>query len=148
MLSTQKNILLLSIIVLTLSVLACGGGSEEPDTPTPPTATPDTGASSAPPAAAIVEGEPTVLGECADGMTMQPGEGCHFSGLEGRPADLVISVGADGEICREKGSVTMSGFPIGMGRACADKYEVIDVLEAEINFLPNGDGSWSVSTQQ
>lgn len=148
MLSTQKTVLLLSILVLTLSVLACGGGSEEPDTPTPPTATaaPDSGASSAPPD--FVEGEPTVLGECEDGMTMQPGEGCHFSGLEGRPADLVISVGADGEICREKGSVTMSGFPIGMVRACADKYEVIDVLEAEINFLPNGDGSWSVSTQQ
>ncbi len=148
MLSTQKNILLLSIIVLTLSVLACGGGSEEPDTPTPPTATPDTGASSAPPAAPIVEGEPTVLGECAVGMTIQPGEGCQFSGLEGRPADLVISAGADGQICREKGSVTMSGFPVHMVRMCADKYEVIDVLEAEISFSPNGDGSWTIKGQQ
>ena len=131
MLSTQKTVLLLSILVLTLSVLACGGGSEEPDTPTPPTVAPDSGASSAPPD--FVEGEPTVLGECAVGMTIQPGEGCQFSGLEGRPADLVISVGADGQICREKGSVTMSGFPVHMVRMCADKYEVIDVLEAEIS---------------
>ena len=145
MLSTEKTILLLSVLVLTLSVLACGGGSE-PDTPSPPTAQPESEAPSAP--ASFVEGEPTVIGDCVDGLTMKPGEGCHFSGLEGRPADLVISVGADGEICREKGSVTMSGFPVGMNRACADKYEVIDVLEAEIRFDPNGDGSWTVSSQQ
>ena len=146
MLSTEKTILLLSVLVLTLSALACGGGSEEPDTPTPPTAQAGSEAPSAP--ASFVEGEPTVIGDCENGMTMNPGEGCHFSGLEGRPADLVISVGADGEICREKGSVTMSGFPVGMNRACADKYEVIDVLEAEIKFEPNGDGSWTVTSQQ
>ena len=146
MLSTEKTILLLSVLVLTLSVLACGGGGEEADTPTPPTAQAESEAPSAP--ASFVEGEPTVIGDCVDGLTMKPGEGCHFSGLEGRPADLVISVGADGEICREKGSVTMSGFPVGMNRACADKYEVIDVLEAEIRFDPNGDGSWTVSSQQ
>ena len=145
MLSTIKNLLLLSLLVLTLSVLACGGGSE-PDTPSPPTVPPETDAQSVP--ETIVEGEPTVLGECEDGMTMQPGEGCHFSGLEGRPADLVISVGADGSICREKGSVTMSGFPVNMVRACAEKYGVIDVLEAEIDFTPNGDGSWTVRAHQ
>ena len=142
---TTKHFLLSSILLLTFMLLACGGGSE-PDTPSPPTVPPASDAPSAP--ASIVEGEPTVLGECEDGMTMQPGEGCHFSGLEGRPADLVISVGADGSICREKGSVTMSGFPVNMVRACADKYEVIDVLEAEIKFQPNGDGSWTVKTQQ
>ncbi len=146
MLSTEKTILLLSVLVLTLSVLACGGGGEEVDTPTPPTAQVESEAPSAP--ASFVEGEPIVIGDCENGMTMKPGEGCHFSGLEGRPADLVISVGADGEICREKGSVTMSGFPVGMNRACADKYEVIDVLEAEIKFEPNGDGSWTVTSQQ
>ena len=145
MLSTEKTILLLSVLVLTLSVLACGGGggSEEADTPT---AQPESEAPSAP--ASFVEGEPTVVGDCEDGLTMRPGEGCHFAGLEGRPADLVISVGVDGDICREKGSVTMSGFPVNMVRMCADKYEVIDVLEAEIKFLPNGDGSWTVTTQQ
>ena len=46
--------------------------------------------------------EPTVLGECSNGMVMQPGEGCSYEGEEGRPADIVISVGADGSICREK----------------------------------------------
>ena len=144
---TTKHFLLSSILLLTFMLLACGGGNEpEPATPSPPTVAPDSDAPSA--SASFVEGEPTVLGECEDGLTMQAGEGCHFSGLEGRPADLVISVGADGEICREKGSVTMSGFPINMVRACADKYEVIDVLEAEIKFLPNGDGSWTVNTQQ
>ena len=148
MLSTEKTILLLSVLVLTLSVLACGGGSEEPDTPTPPTPQPVSDSASAPAAAEIVEGEPTVLGECENGMTMQPGEGCQFSGLEGRPADVVFSVGADGSICRGKGTVMMSGFPVGVNRACADKYEVIDVLEAEIKFQPNGDGSWTVTSQQ
>ncbi len=127
MLLTTKSILVVSITVLALSVLACGGGSEPDPTP-PPTEPPESGAQSAP--AEIVEGEPTVLGDCEDGLRMQPGEGCHFSGLEGRPADVVFSVGADGSICREKGSVTMSGFPVGVNRACADKYEVIDVLEA------------------
>ncbi len=43
-----------------------------------------------------------MLGECSNGMVMQPGEGCSYEGEEGRPADIVISVGADGSICREK----------------------------------------------
>ena len=87
-----------------------------------------------------------MLGECADGLTMQPGEGCQFNGDEGRPADVIIAVGANGEICREKGSVMMSGFTVGVIRACGDRYEIIDVFEAEISFVDNGDGSWTVST--
>ena len=145
MLSTEKTFLLLSIIVLTLSVLACGGGSE-PDTPSPPTVPPESDAPSAP--AAALEGEPTVLGECEDGMTLHSGEGCHYSGEEGRPADLVIYAGTDGSICRDKGSVMMSGLMLPMVRACGDEYEVIDVLEAAIYFRPNGDGSWSVTVSQ
>ncbi len=147
MLSTEKTFLLLSIIVLTLSVLACGGGSE-PDTPPPslPTVPPESDAPSAP--AAALEGEPTVLGECEDGMTLHSGEGCHYSGEEGRPADLVIYAGTDGSICRDKGSVMMSGLMLPMVRACGDEYEVIDVLEAAIYFRPNGDGSWSVTVSQ
>lgn len=144
MLLTMKHILVVSIIALTLSVLACGGGSE-PDPTSAPTAPPASDAPSAP--STFVEGEPTVLGDCVDGLTMQIGEGCHFAGLEGRPADLVFSVGIDGSICREKGSVTMSGFPVNMIRACDDKYGAIDVLEAEIDFVPNGDGSWTVKAK-
>ncbi len=82
-------------------------------------------------------------GEVSDG-----GEGCSYEGEEGRPADLVISVGADGSICRGKGSVMMSGFMVGVNEVCAEEYEVIDVLEAEISFEPNGDGSWTVTTNQ
>ena len=143
---TTKHFLLLSILLLTFMLSACGGGSE-PDTPSPPTVPPESGA---PPTApvAVVEGEPTVLGECEDGMTLQAGEGCHYSGEEGRPADIVIYVGTDGSICRDKGSVMMSGLMLPMVRACGDEYEVIDVLEAEINFLPNGDGGWSVTVNQ
>ena len=139
MLPTAKKILLLSIIVLTFSALACGGGSE-PDTPTPspPTVPPDSDAPSAP--AAALEGEPTVLGECEDGMTLQSGEGCHYSGEEGRPADLVIYVGTDGSICRDKGSVMMSGLMLPMVRACGDEYEVIDVLEARFTSGPMATG--------
>ncbi len=141
MLLTTKHILVVSIVALTLSVLACGGGSE-PEPTSPPTAPPASDAPSAP--STFVEGEPTVLGDCEDGLTMRVGEGCQFSGQEGRPADLVFSVGIDGSICREEGSVTMSGFPVNMVRACADKYGAIDVLEAEIDFVPNGDGTWTV----
>ena len=42
----------------------------------------------------------------------------------------------------------MSGFMVGVNEVCADEYEVIDVLEAEISFEPNGDGSWTVTTNQ
>ncbi len=89
-----------------------------------------------------------MLGECSNGMVMQPGEGCSYEGEEGRPADIVISVGADGSICREKGSVMMSGFMVGVNHVCAEEYAVIDVLEAEINFASNGDRSWTVTTNK
>ena len=42
----------------------------------------------------------------------------------------------------------MSGFMVSMVRACANDYAVIDVLEAEITFQPNGDGSWTVTANQ
>ena len=142
----MKTMVIVSILVLTLMILACGGGSE-PEATTAPTAAPASGSISATTApAAGADGEPTVLGECADGLTMQPGEGCQFNGDEGRPADVIIAVGANGEICREKGSVMMSGFTVGVIRACGDRYEIIDVFEAEISFVDNGDGSWTVST--
>ena len=147
-LTTIRYLVFVSVLILTLMVLACGGGDDpDADAPAPTTERADSQSSraTAPPAAA--DGEPTVLGECADGMTMQPGEGCQFNGDEGRPADVVISVGANGEICREKGSVMMSGFTVGVIRACGDRFEIIDVFEAEITFAANGDGSWTVSVQ-
>ena len=148
-LTTIKYLVFVSALILALTVSACGGGDDpDADAPAPTTKPADSQSSraTAPPSAA--DGEPTVVGDCANGMTLQPGEGCQYSGHEGRPGDLVISVGADGSICREKGSVMMSGFMVSMVRACAEDYAVIDVLEAEISFLPNGDGSWAVSTNQ
>ena len=138
----MKTMAIVSILMLAGMLLACGGGSE-PDPPSVPTTPASNGSTSAP--TASVEGVQVVLGECADGLRMQPGEGCQFNGDEGRPADVVISVGANGEICREKGSVMMSGFTVGVIRACGDRFEIIDVFEAEISFVDNGDGSWTVS---
>ena len=148
-LTTIRYLVFVSVLVLTLMVLACGGGGgDESDAPAPTAEPADSQStrSTAEPAAAV--GEPTVIGDCEGGMTIQPGEGCHYSGHEGRPGDIVISVDADGAICREKGSVMMSGFMVSMVRACANDYAVIDVLEAEITFQPNGDGSWTVTTNQ
>ena len=42
----------------------------------------------------------------------------------------------------------MSGFMVGVNHVCDEEYAVIDVLEAEISFEPNGDGSWTVTTNQ
>ena len=141
----MKNSILVAILVLTVTMLACGGG-EEPTAVPEPTVAQSSGASTS--AGGGADSEPTIVGECGNGVVMQPGEGCSYEGEEGRPADLVISVGTDGSICREKGSVMMSGFMVSVNHVCAEEYEVIDVLEAEISFEPNGDGSWTVKTNE
>jgi len=142
----MKNLILVAILVLAATMLACGGGDDPTATPEP-TVAQSSGASSGSTAAGGGD-EPTIVGECSNGVVMQPGEGCSFEGDEGRPADLDIWVGADGSICRGKGSVMMSGFMVGVNEVCAEEYEVIDVFEAEISFEPNGDGSWTVTTNQ
>ncbi len=141
----MKNLILVAILMLTATMLACGGGEEPTATPVP-TVAQSSGASTS--AGSGVDSEPTIVGECSNGVVMQPGEGCSYEGDEGRPADLDIWVGADGSICRGKGSVMMSGFMVGVNEVCAEEYEVIDVFEAEISFEPNGDGSWTVTTNQ
>ena len=146
-LTTIKYLVFVSVLLLMLPVLACGGG-DEPESSNQSSEPAESQANESAPPANFVEGEPTVIGECEDGMTLRLGEGCQYSGHEGRPADIVISVGANGEICREKGQVMMSGFMVGMVRLCADEYAVVDVLEAEINFEPNDDGTWRVTSNQ
>ena len=142
----MKNLILVAILVLAATILACGGGDEPTATPEPTVAQSSNASSSS---IASGEGaEPTIVGECGNGVVMQTGEGCNYDGEEGRPADLVFSVGADGLICRSKGSVMMSGFMVGVNHVCDEEYAVIDVLEAEISFEPNGDGSWTVTTNQ
>ena len=144
----MKNLILVAILVSTAAMLACGGG-EEPTATAVPTVARSSDASSASTSAGDgADSEPTIVGECRNGVVMQPGEGCSYEGEEGRPADLVISVGVDGSICREKGSVMMSGFMVSVNHVCAEEYAVIDVLEAEISFEPNDDGSWMVTTNQ
>lgn len=146
-LATIKNLVLISVLLVTLPILACGGGDGS-DTSTESSESAESQSSESAAPVTYVEGEPTVLGECADGMILRVGEGCQYSGHEGRPADIVISAAPGGEICREKGTVMMSGFSVGMVRLCADEYAVIDVLEAEINFEPNDDGTWRVTSNQ
>ena len=144
-----KTMAIMSILVLTGVLLACGGGGgeSESDSDTVPTKAPSTGSTRATTEPGTgTDDALTVVGECTDGLKMQPGEGCQFNGDEGRPADVVISVGAQGEICREKGSVMMSGFTVGVIQACGDRFEIVDVFEAEIDFVDNGDGSWTVTT--
>ena len=144
----MKNLILAAILVLAAAMLACGG-EDEPAATSAPTAAQGSDVSRA----TIVPQEgadaaSTVLGVCSNGVVMQPGEGCSYEGEEGRPADIVFSVGADGSICREKGTVMMSGFMVGVNHVCAEEYAVIDVLETEISIEPNGDGSWTFTTNE
>lgn len=144
----MKNLILVAILVLTVAILACSG-EDDPTATLEPAVAQNSDASNASTSLGNgADSEPTILGECTNGLVMQPAEGCSYEGEEGRPADIDFWVGADGSICRGKGSVMMSGFMVGVIQVCAEEYAVIDVLEAEISFGPNGDGSWTVTTNE
>ena len=108
-------------------------------TPTPtPTVTP----------APIPEPTPVVMGDCRDGMRLQPGEGCRYTGGGSPQANVVLSVQHDGAICREGGPAKQQilGATINMDslRLCSSGgFERDDAFQSEIVAGANADGSWT-----
>ena len=94
------------------------------------------------------ESTSVVLEDCRDGMRLQPGEGCRYTGGGSPPANVVLSVQYDGAICREGGPARRKIFGvtvrIGHLRICStDGFERDDSFQSEIVVRANGDGSWT-----
>ena len=94
------------------------------------------------------EPTPVVLGDCRDGMRLQPGEGCRYTGGGSPQANVVLSVQHDGAICREGGPVKqeIGGVTLNVGslRLCgSDGFERDDAFQSEIVASANADGSWT-----
>ena len=124
--------------------------TEPTATPTPATPTPvatDT-PSPEPTATLTPELAPVVLGICRDGMTLQPGEGCSYTGGGTPRASVVLSVTHDGAICREGGPAkqVVGGITLNVDnlRLCySDGFEVDDAFQSEIVATANAEGSWT-----
>ena len=120
-------------------------------TPVPiPTATPRPTATPQPTATPRPTPEPTpvVLGDCRDGMRLQPGEGCRYTGGGSPQANVVLSVQHDGAICREGGPAKQQilGATINVDslRICSSGgFERDDAFQSEIVASANADGSWT-----
>ena len=94
------------------------------------------------------EPTPVVLGDCRDGMRLQPGEGCRYTGGGSPQANVVLSVQHDGAICREGGPAKQQilGATINMDhlRLCSSGgFERDDAFQSEIVAGANADGSWT-----
>ena len=94
------------------------------------------------------EPTPVVLGDCRDGMRLQPGEGCRYTGGGSPQANVVLSVQHDGAICREGGPAKQQilGATINMDhlRLCSSGgFERDDAFQSEIVASANADGSWT-----
>ena len=151
---------LLALAAILAMLLAACGDEEEPTAPAaagqlavPPTveammeeatATPDP----TPTATPIPEPTPVVLGDCRDGMRLQPGEGCRYTGGGSPQANVVLSVQHDGAICREGGPAKqeIGGSTINMDslRLCVPGgFERDDAFQSDIVASDNADGSWT-----
>ena len=81
----MKNLILVAILVLAATMLSCGGGDEPAATPEPTVAQSSRATNGSASSGVGADAEPTIVGECSNGVVMQPGEGCSFEGDEGRP---------------------------------------------------------------
>ena len=116
-------------------------------TPTP-TPTPAPGPTVTPRPTATPEPTSVVLGDCRDGMRLQPGEGCRYTGGGSPPANVVLSVQHDGAICREGGPAKQQIFGVTINvdhlRICsAGGFERDDAFQSGIVASANADGSWT-----
>ena len=142
--------LLSAFIVVTLFAVVLVGCSGEPksapvDTPLPsPTSTTAPVPTDAPAATPTLEPTPVVLGDCLDGMRLQPGEGCRYTGGGSPQANVVLSVQQDGAICREGGPAKQFGLTIDNLRICASNgFERDDAFQSDIVASANADGRWT-----
>ena len=92
------------------------------------------------------EPEPEILGDCRDGMRLNAGEGCRYTGGGRHRAKVVLSVSRDGSICREGGpaqhedlGITLDNLRICWGGA----FERDDAFESSIVVEQDRDGSWT-----
>ena len=145
--------------ILAMLLVACGGEEEPTATAaagqsaaTPPveammeeaTATPVPVPTSTP----IPEPTPVVLGDCLDGMRLQPGEGCRYTDGGSPQANVVLSVQHDGAICREGGPAKqeIGGITLNVDslRLCVSGgFERDDAFQSDIVASDNADGSWT-----
>ena len=94
------------------------------------------------------EPTPVDLGDCRDGMRLQPGEACRYTGGGSPPANVVLSVQHDEAICREGGPVKqeIGGGTINVDslRLCSSGgFERDDAFQSDIAASANADGSWT-----
>jgi len=102
-----------------------------PPAPAPPAPTP-------PPA--------ETLADCRQGMTLQPGEACRYTGGDSPPATVVLSVDRDGAICREGGPARRFGATIEHIRLCTNGFDRDDTFNTNIRVRQNPDSSWEVTS--
>ena len=83
-----RNLLVVAAALLAILLAGCSDETAPrsiTSSVTPVAARPATGALT-----------PVVLGQCQSGMTLQPGEGCTYSGGGKPPASVLLSVDLDG----------------------------------------------------
>lgn len=96
------------------------------------------------------EPEPEILGDCRDGMRLNIGEGCLYTGGGRHRAEVVLSVSRDGLICREGGPAQHQdlGVTVDHLRICrGGAFERDDAFESPIVVERSRDGrliSWTV----
>ncbi len=124
--------------VIALAVIGCGDGSDgvEGDS-APATATEEPSAMEDP------DPTPMVVGDCRDGMSLQSGEGCRYTGGGEFEPDVVLWVRPDGQICRVGGPVEQAGVTFDTLQLCSSGFERDDAFESDIIARENADGSWT-----
>ena len=89
---------------------------------------------------------PGQVGECRDGMRLQPGQGCNYQGVgaSGQQITVLLSVRNDGAICRKGGPIRQLFFTIESFEKCdVGGFERDDAFRSDITVEKNSDGSWT-----
>ena len=151
--TSRRHLLLLIAVLALVSVLALAACNDTEPTPVPtqtptPTATATAMPTQTDAPTSRLQPTPTVLGNCRDGMRLQPGEGCRYTGGGSPQANVVLSVQHDGVICREGGPAKqeIGGVTINIDnlRLCSSGgFERDDSFQSEIVANANADGSWT-----
>ncbi len=95
---------------------------------------------------------PVILGDCEDGMRLQPGEGCYYAGGGSSQPRVLLSASWDGAICREGGPIQrlVLGAQVNVDnfRLCTNGFEKDDSFDSDIEVRKNTDGSWTINKPQ
>ncbi len=124
--------------VVALALIGCGDGSGGVERDSAPAT-----ARAEPSAAEDPDPTPVVVGDCRDGMSLQSGEGCRYTGGGEFEPDVVLWVRPDGQICRVGGPVEQAGVTFDTLQLCSNGFERDDAFESDIVARENADGSWT-----